>query len=115
MATAEEDIFSVHSTGLQNFDHISLTRTSEDNCEKLQESFVTFARDDAHREATKNCKSTAAKVNKDALVYLCGEGSGEIRERRRTTNYSSKFRQNFFPKLWKENAVDEKDKFENED
>ena len=43
----------------QHIDQLRLTQTpSEDSCEQLQESFVTFPAEDAHLEVTKNCKST---------------------------------------------------------
>ena len=79
LTTTAENIFSgiliannsrqgIVSTGLQHFDHISLIRTTEDNCEKLQGSFVSFPTDGADREATKSCGSKAAKANTDGFL-----------------------------------------------
>ena len=56
------------STGSQDSDQLSLTRTSEDNCEKLQGSFVSFPTDVADSEATKSCGSKAAKANTDGFL-----------------------------------------------
>ena len=117
LTTTAENIFSgiliannsrqgIVSTGSQHFDHISLTRTSEDNCEKLQGSFVSFPTDGADREATKSCGSKAAKANTDGFLE-------ESKEENSTT--PAKSGENYFSKIWKENEVDEKDKFENED
>ena len=117
LATAADNIFSgilianssrqgIVSTGSQHFDHISVTRTSEDNCEKLQGSFVSFPTDGADYEATKNCGSKAAKANTDGFLE-------EGKEEKSTT--PAKSGENYFSKIWKENEVDEKDKFENED
>ena len=94
------------SIGSQHTEHLSLTRTSSgDKCEKLQANFVTFPTDDAHRKATKICKSTAAKESADEF----SEGS---KEEKSTT--AAKSGGNFFSENWKENAVDETDKYEKE-
>ena len=93
-------------TGPQHFDHISLTRTSEDNCEKLQESFVSFPTDGVDREATKSCGSKAAKAYMDGFQE-------ESKEEKSATPAKSGGK--YFSKIWKENENDEKDKFENED
>ena len=117
LTTTAENIFSgilivnnsrqgIVSTGSQHFDHISLTRTSEDNCEKLQGSFVSFPTDGADREATKICGSKAAKAYMDEFLE-------ESKEEKSAT--PAKSGENYFSKVWKENEVDEKDKFENED
>ena len=79
LATAAENIFSgnliaissrqgIVSTGSQHFDHISVTRTSEDNSEKLQGSFVSFPTDGADRKATQSFGSKAAKANTDGFL-----------------------------------------------
>ena len=79
LATAAENIVSgiliannlrqgIVSTGSQHTDQLSLTRTSEDNCEKLQGSFVSFPTDVADSEATKSCGSKAAKANTDGFL-----------------------------------------------
>ena len=88
------------STGSQHFDHISLTRTSEDNCEKLQGSFVSLPTDGADREATKSCGSMAAKANTDGFLE-------ESKEENSTT--PAKSGENYISKIWKENEVEEKD------
>ena len=117
LATAAENIFGgiliannsrhgIVSTGCQHTDQLSLTRTSEDNCEKLQGSFVLFPTDGADSEATKNCGSKAAKANTDGFLE-------ESKEEKSTT--PAKSGENYFSKIWKENEVDEKGKFENED
>ena len=117
LATAAENIFSgilianssrqgIVSTGSHHFDHISVTRTSEDNSEKLQGSFVSFPTDGADCEATKSCGSKAAKANTDGFLE-------EGKEEKSTT--PAKSGENYFSKIWKENEVDEKVKFENED
>ena len=117
LATAAENIFSgilianisrqgIVSTGSQHFDHISLTRTSEDNFEKLHGSFVSFPTDGADREATKSCGSKAAKANSDGFLE-------ESKEEKSIT--AAKSGGNFFSENCRENEVDEKDKFENED
>ena len=94
------------STGSQDSDQLSLTRTSEDNCEKLQGSFVSFPTDVADSEATKSCGSKAAKANTDGFLE-------ESKEKKSTT--AAKSGGNFFSENWKVNAVDETDKNEKED
>ena len=94
------------STGSQDTDQLSLTRTSEDNCEKLQGSFVSFPTDVADSEATKSCGSKAAKANTDGFLE-------ESKEKKSTT--PAKSGGNFFSENWKVNAVDETDKNEKED
>ena len=117
LATAAENIFSgnlianssrqgIVSTGSQHFDHISVTRTSEDNSEKLQGSFVSFPTDGADRKATQSCGSKAAKANSDGFLE-------ESKEEKSAT--AAKSGGNFFSENCRENEVDEKDKFENED
>ena len=94
------------STGCQHTDQLSLTRTSEDNCEKLQGSFVSYPTDGADSKATKSCGSMAAKANTDGFLE-------ESKEEKSTTPAQSGG--NFFSENWKENAVDETDKNEKED
>ena len=117
LATAAENISSgnlianssrqgIVSTGSQHFDHISVTRTSEDNYEKLQGSFVSFPTDGADSNATQSCGSKAAKGNTDGFLE-------ESKEEKSTT--AAKSGGNFFSENWKENAVDETDKYEKED
>ena len=118
LATATENIFTgnlianssrqgIVSTGSQHTDQLSLTRiSSEDICEKLQKSFVTFRTDDANHKATKICKNTAVKACADEF----SEGS---KEEKSTT--AAKSGENFFTDIWKENAVDETDKKEKDD
>ena len=113
LATTSEDIFRGKliangscqvrmSSGSQHRDQLSLTRiSSDDNCEKLQKSFVTFPTDDANHEATKICESAAVKANADEF----SEGS---KEEKSTT--AAKYGENFFTDIWKENAVDETNK-----
>ena len=117
LATAAENIFSgnlianssrqgIVSTGSLHFDHISVTRTSEDNSEKLQGSFVSFPTDGADRKATQSFGSKAAKANTDGFLE-------ESKEEKSTT--AAKSGGNFFSDNWKENVVDETDKYEKED
>ena len=117
LATVAENIFSgnlianssrqgIVSTGSQHFDHISVTRTSEDNSEKLQGSFVPFPTDGADRKATQSCGSKAAKANSDGFLE-------ESKEEKSAT--AAKSGGNFFSENCRENEVDERDKFENED
>ena len=112
LATAAENIFcgnlianssrqGIVSIESEHTDHPSLTRiSSKDNCEKLQESFVTFPTDDKHREAIKISASKAAQAKTDRL-------SEWSKEEKLTT--PAKSGENFFSKFWKENAVDETD------
>ena len=118
LATATENIFSknliaisshhgILRTGSQHTDQFGLTRTSsEDNCEKLQESFVTFPTENAYRELAKFCESKAARANADRF-------SEESTEEKLTT--PAEIGGNFVTKIWKENAINETDKQENED
>ena len=117
LATAAENIFSgilianssrqgIVSTGSHHFDHISVTRTSEDNSEKLQGSFASFPTDGADCEATKSCGSKAAKANSD--------GFPELSKVEKLTT-PAKFGESFFTRIWEECAMVETDKKENGD
>ena len=116
LATTTEDVLRVKmtasssrqgrkSTGWQHNDQLSLTRTSSENsCEKLQEGFVTFPKDDAYCKETKGCKSKAAQAKTDRF-------SDWSKKEKSTT--PSKAGENFFSHIWKENAIDEADKISN--
>ena len=96
LATASEDIFKGKLTainslqgiicfGSQHTDQIIWTRTSSDDiCEKLQDSFVTFPSDDAHCSATQDCDSQTTKAN-----------TGELKEwsKEENNDYTSKIGQ----------------------
>ena len=94
------------STGSHHTDQLKSTQTSsEDNCENL-ESFVSFSTEDAYCKSISNCENKALKANADGFP----EGSKEAKRTR-----SAKPGKIFFVKVWKENAVDETDKKEDED
>ena len=84
-----------------------MTRAStEDNCAKLQDSFLILQSDDAHCKATESSDSKAAKAIKDVFLE-------ESKKDKTTTPANSG--KNCSVKLWKENTVDETDKSENEE
>ena len=79
-----------------------MTQTSsDDNCEKSQESFVTFPTDNIYHKTTKYCESTAVKVTVDEFA----EGA------RRKLDYTSKIRQkNFSQRCGKKTQLRQKTK-----
>ena len=116
-ATATEDIRcenlidnssrqGITSIGSQDTGQLSLTRTSsEDSCEKIQANFINLPADDAYRKAK--------KVVKTPLQRQTRMDFQKSAEEKLTTPV--KLAENFFARIWKENAIGETDKKENAD